>query len=85
GTATGTTSGGEGSVTGRPASKEALEVKVNGGMVGDILELGAQCVRAQSHLQEVMQHHISAQLKLQAEIHEHLTTAFADIAETPAA
>lgn len=33
GTATGTTSGGEGSVTGRPASKEALEVKVNGGMV----------------------------------------------------
>ncbi|CBJ25938.1 conserved unknown protein [Ectocarpus siliculosus] len=45
--------------------------------VGDIRDLGAQCVREQLYLQEVLRQHISAQLKLQAEIHEHLTTAAA--------
>lgn len=43
--------------------------------MGDIRDLGAQCVREQYHLQEMIKHHISAQLKLQAEIHEHLTSA----------
>lgn len=42
--------------------------------MGGIRDLGAQCVREQCHLQEMIKHHISAQLKLQAEIHEHLTS-----------
>ena len=37
-------------------------------------------MREQVHLQEIMRCHISAQLKLQAEIHEHLTTASGDTA-----
>ncbi|CAN0547483.1 unnamed protein product [Ectocarpus sp. 12 AP-2014] len=61
--------------SGEPAP--AAAVKIDGKMVGDIRDLGAQCVREQFHLQEVLRQHISAQLKLQAEIHEHLTTAAA--------
>ncbi|CAM9788832.1 unnamed protein product [Ectocarpus sp. 4 AP-2014] len=75
--------GGEGrraaaAATGSGSSGEpspAAAVKIDGKMVGDIRDLGAQCVREQFHLQEVLRQHISAQLKLQAEIHEHLTTA----------
>eukprot|EP00752_Nemacystus_decipiens_P018239 g16367.t1 len=66
--------GGDGAGGGRGSNGEPT-VKVDGQMVGDIRDLGAQCVREQFHLQEVLRQHISAQLKLQAEIHEHLTTA----------
>ncbi|CAB1118126.1 unnamed protein product [Ectocarpus sp. CCAP 1310/34] len=52
-------------------------------MVGDIRDLGAQCVREQFHLQKVLRQHISAQLKLQAEIQEHLTAAPAAAAPSP--
>eukprot|EP00903_Cladosiphon_okamuranus_P015130 g13992.t1 len=65
---------------GARGSVSARVVKVDGQMVGDIRDLGAQCVREQFHLQEVLRQHISAQLKLQAEIHEHLTTAGASTA-----
>lgn len=45
--------------------------------VGDIRDLGAQCVREQVNLQDILRHHIAAQIKLQAEIHEHLTSSAA--------
>jgi len=49
--------------------------------VDAIRDLGAQCVREQFQLQEVLRKHIAAQLRLQAEIHKHLTTT---TAATPA-
>lgn len=51
--------------------------------MGDIRDLGAMCVREQANLQEVLRHHIAAQLKLQSEIHDHLTATSALGASQP--